>query len=111
MSEMFAGVSTRGRILFAAVLAFLIAAPFIVNDYWMTIIIIVCYLGYIGQSWNLMLGFAGLLSIGHALFVGLGAYASAALFVHFGIPPVLGILAAILVAVLAGRIIGALGFR
>ena len=111
MSELFAGVSTRGRVLFAAVLAFLIAAPFIVDDYWMAVIIIVCYLGYVGQSWNLMLGFAGLLSIGHALFIGLGAYASAALFVHFGVAPVFGIFVAVLIAVVAGSVIGALGFR
>ena len=58
-----------------------------------------------------MLGFAGLLSIGHALFIGVGAYAAAALFVHFGIPPAIGIFAAIAVAVAAGCFIGALGFR
>ena len=111
MNELFAGVSTRGRVLFWAFLAFLVAAPFFANDYWLTVIIIVCYLGYTGQSWNLMLGFAGLLSIGHAMFIGLGAYAAAALFVHFGIPPALGIFAAIAVAVVSGCIIGALGFR
>ena len=32
-----------------------------------------------------MMGFAGQLSLGHALYVGLGAYATAALYVHFGI--------------------------
>jgi branched-chain amino acid transport system permease protein len=111
MSGLFAGVSTRGRVLFAAFLAFLIVAPLFLNDYWLAIIIIVCYLGYTGQSWNLMLGFAGLLSIGQALFIGVGAYTGAALFVHFGVPPALGIFAAILVAVVAGSIIGALGFR
>ena len=31
-----------------------------------------------------MMGFAGQLSLGHALYVGLGAYTAAALFVHFG---------------------------
>ena len=39
---------------------------------------------------DLMLGFAGLLSIGHALFVGIGAYASAYLFAAIGLPPVIG---------------------
>jgi branched-chain amino acid transport system permease protein len=111
VSGLFAGVSTRGRVLFAVFLALLILAPFFANDYWLTVIIIVCYLGYTGQSWNLMLGFAGLLSIGHALFIGVGAYAAAALFVHFSIPPALGIFAAVAVAVAAGCFIGALGFR
>jgi branched-chain amino acid transport system permease protein len=111
MNGLLAGVTPRGRALLAAVLAFLIAAPFFADDYWLTVIIIVCYLGYTGQSWNLMLGFAGLLSIGHAMFIGLGGYAASALFVHYGIPPAFGIFAAIAVAVVSGCIIGALGFR
>jgi len=111
MSGLFAGVSPRGRVLFAAMIAFLIAAPLFLDDYWLTVIVLCCYYAYTGQSWNLMLGFAGLLSVGHALFIGIGAYTSAALFVHFGLPPALGIFAAVLVAVVAGSIIGALGFR
>ncbi len=35
---------------------------------------------YVGQAWNIMMGFAGQLSLGHALYVGLGAYIAAALF-------------------------------
>ena len=42
-----------------------------------------------------MMGFAGQLSLGHALYVGLGAYATAALYVHFGIGPWIGLPAAI----------------
>ena len=39
-----------------------------------------------------MMGFAGQLSLGHALYVGLGAYTAAALYVHFGIGPWIGLL-------------------
>ena len=42
-----------------------------------------------------MMGFAGQLSLGHALYVGLGGYTAAALYVHFGIGPWIGLLAAI----------------
>jgi branched-chain amino acid transport system permease protein len=63
------------------------------------------------QAWNLMLGFAGLLSIGHALFVGLGAYTSGYLFTKHGVPPVIGVVAAVAVAMVMGAIIGYLGFR
>ena len=45
-----------------------------------------------------MMGFAGQLSLGHALYVGLGAYVAAALFTRFGIAPWLGLLAAMPVA-------------
>ena len=58
-----------------------------------------------------MMGFAGQLSLGHALYVGLGAYTAAALYVHFGISPWLGLLAAILIAALAGAFLGFLAFR
>ena len=58
-----------------------------------------------------MMGFAGQLSLGHALYVGLGAYTTAALYVHFGISPWLGLPVAIAIAALAGAIIGYLAFR
>ena len=59
-------------------LAALLAAPWIVNDYLVTVLILILYLAYTGQAWNIMMGFAGQLSLGHALYVGLGAYVAAA---------------------------------
>jgi len=64
-----------------------------------------------GRAWNVMMGFAGKLSLGHSLYVGLGAYAAAALYVHFGVSPWIGLLASIAVCVLAGAVIGFLAFR
>jgi branched-chain amino acid transport system permease protein len=58
-----------------------------------------------------MMGFAGQLSLGHALYVGLGAYTAAALYVHFGIGPWLGLLVAAPIAALAGAFVGFLAFR
>jgi branched-chain amino acid transport system permease protein len=81
------GVSRRALLLLAALLAVLVAAPFFVNDYLLTILILILYFAYVGQAWNIMMGFAGQLSLGHALYVGLGAYVTAALFIHFGIGP------------------------
>jgi ABC-type branched-subunit amino acid transport system ATPase component len=69
------------------------------------------WFAYVSQAWNLMMGFAGQLSLGHSLYVGLGAYASAALFVHFGIGPWAGVWLGMTVAALAGAAIGVLGFR
>src|SRR5678809_1481592 len=72
---------------------------------------LILYFAYIGQAWNIMMGFAGQLSLGHALYVGLGAYTTAALYVHFGIGPWLGMPVAILISVACGAIIGFLAFR
>ena len=58
-----------------------------------------------------MTGFAGQLSLGHALYVGLGAYTTAALYVHFGVAPWLGLPVAIAVSALVGAFIGFLAFR
>src|SRR5438034_9142405 len=58
-----------------------------------------------------MMGFAGQLSLGHALYVGLGAYAAATLYVHFGVSPWIGLWAAVAVSAAAGAAIGFLAFR
>ena len=93
------------------VLAVLVAAPVFANDYLLTVLILILYFAYTGQAWNILMGFAGQLSLGHALYVGLGAYTTAALYVHFGIGPWLGMPVAILISVACGAIIGFLAFR
>ena len=44
------------------------------------------------QSWNIMAGYCGQISLGHAVFFGIGAYGSAYPFVTFGTSPWLGML-------------------
>jgi branched-chain amino acid transport system permease protein len=110
-SRLFENVSTRAKILIAALLVVLFGAPFFATDYLLTVLILILYFAYIGQAWNIMMGFAGQLSLGHALYVGLGAYTSAALYVHYGIGPWIGLLVAVPVAALAGAFIGYLAFR
>ncbi len=105
------GLSPRARILLALLLAALLAAPWIVNDYLLTVLIVILYFAYSGQAWNIMMGFAGQLSLGHAIYAGLGAYVAALLFTRFGIGPWIGLLAAIPVAAACGAIIGFLAFR
>ncbi len=107
----FGPLSPAGLWLGAALLAVLLLLPFWSGSYVMTVATTVFYLALVGQSWNLMLGFAGLLSIGHALFVGIGAYAAAWLFATLGLPPALGVVPAVGLAILAGVTIGYLGFR
>jgi branched-chain amino acid transport system permease protein len=105
------GVSRRALLLLAALLAALIVAPLVAGDYLLTVLILILYFAYIGQAWNIMMGFAGQLSLGHALYVGLGAYTAAALYVHFGIGPWIGLIVAVPIAALAGAFIGYLAFR
>ena len=104
-------VRRTGTVFLIALLALMLVAPWFANDYVITVLILVLYSAYVGLAWNIMMGFAGQLSLGHALYVGLGAYTSAALYVHFGIGPWLGMLAAIPVAMAVGAVIGFLAFR
>jgi len=105
------GFSRRDAALLAVLLAALIAAPWMVNDYLLTVLVLILYFAYTGQAWNVMMGFAGQLSLGHALYVGLSSYVAAMLFTRLGVGPWLGLLAAIPLAAACGAIIGYLAFR
>src|SRR5689334_12152738 len=93
------GVTPRGRVLFGLWLIGLALLPLVADGYQLAVATTLLWFAYVGQAWNVMMGFAGLLSLGHALYVGLGAYASAALFVHFGITPWISLLVGMALAV------------
>jgi branched-chain amino acid transport system permease protein len=64
-------------------------------------------LAAIGASaWNLIGGYAGQVSVGHAVFFGAGAYAAIAGYTHFGLPPIAGAPVGALVAVAIAALIG-----
>ena len=106
-----AGTPARARLALLALLALLLLAPLALDRYLLSVLILILYFAFVGQAWNIMMGFAGQLSLGHALYVGLGAYTAAALYQHFGLTPWVGMLAAVAVCVLAASIIGWLAFR
>ncbi len=111
MQRLLEGAQPRSLVLLALLLAALLAAPWMANDYLLTVLVTILYFAYTGQAWHVMMGFAGQLSLGHAIYVGLGAYTAAALYVHFGVAPWIGLAAAIAVAIACGAIIGFLAFR
>ena len=99
------------RVLAGALLALLLVFPFFASGYLLAVGFLILYFAYVGQAWNIMMGFAGQLSLGHSLYVGLGAYAAAALYVHFGLSPWIGLTVALALCALAGAVIGFLAFR
>ncbi len=111
IARLIEGVSRRALLLLAMLLAAMVIAPLLVNDYFLTVLILILYFAYLGQAWNIMMGFAGQLSLGHAIYVGLGGYAAAALYIHFGIGPWIGLLVAVPLTMACGAIIGFLAFR
>jgi len=101
----------RASISLAILAAILVALPFFAGNYALSVATLILYFAYTGQAWNVMMGFAGQLSLGHALYVGVGAYAAGALFFYYGIGPWAGLWLAIALCVALGLVIGCLAFR
>jgi len=104
-------VNRRAAVLLAALGVALLALPGFASAYVLSVATLILFLAYTGQAWNVMMGFAGQLSLGHSLYVGVGAYAAAGLFFHFGIGPWAGVWLAIALCVAFGAAIGFLAFR
>jgi branched-chain amino acid transport system permease protein len=91
----------------ALVLPILIAAalPLVVTDtYYLRILTIMAMSGTIALSLNLVAGFAGLISLGHAAFYGFGAYATAILSTRYGVPTWASMALAVLLTGLFGAL-------
>ena len=92
-------------------IAVLLALPAVLGSYAITVFIFIFFYAFLGQAWNIIGGYAGQLSVGHAAFVGLGAYTSAMLSIHAGLTPWIGMLVGGVVSAALGAVIGYLGFR
>jgi branched-chain amino acid transport system permease protein len=101
----------REAIYLGALAALLLALPAFIGPYALAVATLILYFAYTGQAWNVMMGFAGQLSLGHSLYVGVGAYAAGGLFFHYGIGPWAGLWLAMLLCVAFGLVIGFLAFR
>ena len=104
-------MNRRAIFLLAALSAVLFILPSFANNYLLSVATLFLFFAYTGQAWNILMGFAGQLSLGHSLYLGVGAYAAAALYFHFGIGPWVGLWLAIVLCVLLGAVLGGLAFR
>ena len=95
--------STTIRIL---VLLLFVAAPFIqTNTYWQHVFGVALIGAILALGLQLLVGMAGLLSLGQGAFYGIGAYVSAVLTLHFGVPFSLAFLAAGVVAAISSLLL------
>ena len=93
-------------------LAALAPLPWLLHsDFWLNLAIMALYYGFLGQAWNLLGGYGGQFSFGHAAFFGTGAYASAVLQVKLGLDPWPAFALAGVLAGCVGAFVGALSFR
>jgi branched-chain amino acid transport system permease protein len=103
---------TAKRIALLAVSALALVLPSLVaNTSQLNYAILVLMIAQAGVAWNILGGYAGQVSLGHAAFYGIGAYTSTQLLLVFGLSPWLGMLAGGGVAVLFALAIGWPCFR
>ncbi len=102
----------RAQLLIATLCVILgLAAPLVVrSDYLFQVLFRVSLFAALGLAWNLVGGYAGQLSLGHAAYFGVGAY-GLALFFRAGMHPWLALFLAVVLAVLFAALIGGVSFR
>jgi branched-chain amino acid transport system permease protein len=104
-----AALARASRLAWIFGLAVLIAAPF-VGLYPVFMMKALCY-AIFACAFNLLLGFTGLLSFGHAAYLGAAAYVTGWLVRSAGLPLELGVLAGVAVAAVLGLVVGLIAIR
>jgi branched-chain amino acid transport system permease protein len=101
--------NTAVRVTYLVLLALVLLAPFL-GLYPVFVMKLLCF-ALFACAFNLLLGFTGLLSFGHAAFFGFSAYVTGFLIRSRGFPPEVGILAGVAVAALLGLVFGLIAIR
>lgn len=93
-------------------LAVMIIVPIVVDHpYYREILALIFLWSAMAGAWNIMGGYAGKFSLGHAAFFGVGAYTSGLLYVRLGVSPWLGMIAGMFLSVLLALFIGVVTLR
>ena len=92
-------------------LTLLLALPAVLSSYAITVFILIFFYAFLGQAWNVVGGYAGQLSVGHAAFVGIGGYTAAMLSSQLHLTPWIGMVVGGGLAAVLGAVVGYLGFR
>ncbi|MEW6637430.1 MAG: branched-chain amino acid ABC transporter permease [Actinomycetota bacterium] len=101
----------RDLLVLAAGVLVLIPVPLFLSGFLLEVAIQTLLFGLLGVAWNLMGGFAGQFSFGHAAFFGIGAYATAVVVTDYGLSPWIGMLLGAALAAAFGVLVGFLSFR
>lgn len=102
------GRNAYRRYLWPALLLLALAAPFAI--YPVFLMKLLCF-ALFASAFNLLLGYAGLLSFGHAAFLGSAGYVTGYMVKEIGLPPEAGLLAGTAAAALLGYVFGSLAIR
>jgi branched-chain amino acid transport system permease protein len=90
-----------------ALAAVLLVYPFLfTTPFAHHLLILILLYALMAQSWNVVAGLSGMISLGHVIFFGIGAYSSTVLFVKFGITPWIGLVVGMVLSALAAIAVG-----
>jgi branched-chain amino acid transport system permease protein len=81
------------------------------NAFYLDGLVLIYLWGAFAGAWNILGGYAGMMSLGHNAFFGIGAYTSTLLLLHFGLSPWIGMLIGGLLATSIGLVLGLVCFR
>lgn len=107
------GEATRRRVLLlhGAVIALLFGVNFVLPAYHHGVMAQIMVLAVFAMGYNLLFGYAGLLSLGHAMFFSAGLYGAGLLMYHFGCGPIAAFAGGIACGAVLSAVIGALALR
>ena len=112
LKNMVAFAERRKKILGIAALVLIVLLPLLPsNPFYEELIIMIMFWATVATAWNLLGGFAGQISLGHAAFFGIGAYTSTILYLTFGVSPWIGMFAGAALSICVALIIGRACFR
>ncbi len=104
--------SRRQWVLAAVFAAGLLAYPLVFDQpYQQHVLIMIFIYALMAQGWNVLAGYCGQISLGQAVFFGIGAYSAAFLFSHFHVSPWLGMAVGVVVSAAVALLIGFPTFR
>lgn len=101
----------RDYLILVIVTLILAILPLFASRFQLNLLTSLVFWAYLGTAWNIMGGYSGQFSFGHAAFFGIGAYTSTVMYVDFGISPWIGMATGMVFAAVFGAAMGWLTFR
>ncbi|MEH7126378.1 branched-chain amino acid ABC transporter permease [Bacillus sp. JJ1773] len=88
-----------------------ILLPFFINQHLTEAVTTMFYFAYLALCWNLVFGYTGQFSLGHVIFLAIGAYTSSLLFINLGLTPWLGMIVGGIFSAIVGMALSAVVFK
>jgi len=101
----------KNKLFFFVGLILFLIAPLCVNTYEQHILIMVTFYAFVATAWNIVCGFLGVLSLGHAVYVGIGGYISTLLLLYANLSPWIGMFIGATVTCILGLLVAYPCFR